>query len=88
VCRCIGQQKRFRSRALAERYCEKATLLALGAEFEAAQPKAIRLRDELLNEILIRSLPHARVALDTWRWDYNRASEHPSVYVIEEKRLC
>jgi putative transposase len=42
-----------------------------------------RLRDELLNETLFRSLWHARLALDRWRWDYNRASEHPSVYVNE-----
>jgi putative transposase len=47
-----------------------------------------RLRDELLNETLFRSLAHARTALEAWRADYNRASEHPSVYVIEEKRLC
>jgi transposase InsO family protein len=47
-----------------------------------------RLRDELLNETLFGSLAHARVALAEWRLDYNRASEHPSVYVIEEKRLC
>jgi len=26
--------------------------------------------------------------LDAWMTEYNRASEHPSVYVIEEKRLC
>src|SRR6201987_3586992 len=47
-----------------------------------------RLRDELLNETLFRSLPHARAALDAWRSDYNHASQHPSVYMIEEKRLC
>ena len=47
-----------------------------------------RLRDELLNETLFRSLAHARSMLAAWRADYNRASQHPSVYVIEEKRLC
>jgi putative transposase len=47
-----------------------------------------RLRDELLNETLFRSLAHTRVALETWRADYKRASQHPSVYVIEENRLC
>jgi putative transposase len=47
-----------------------------------------RLRDELLNETLFRSLPHARAILDAWRADYNPASQHPSVYVIEEKRFC
>jgi putative transposase len=35
-----------------------------------------RLRDELLNETLFRSLPHARVALDAWRHDYNGERPH------------
>jgi putative transposase len=47
-----------------------------------------RLRDELLNETLFRSLPHARAVLEAWRADYNPASQHPSGYVVEEKRLC
>ncbi len=47
-----------------------------------------RLRDELLNETLFTSLAHARVALAAWKDDYKRASQHPSVYVIEEKRFC
>jgi putative transposase len=35
-----------------------------------------RLRDELLNETLFRSLPHARVALAAWRNDYNLHRPH------------
>ena len=35
-----------------------------------------RLRDELLNETLFHSLPHARTMLDTWRDDYNKARPH------------
>src|SRR5471030_498043 len=35
-----------------------------------------RLRDELLNETLFRSLPHARAVLETWRWDYNHQRPH------------
>jgi len=35
-----------------------------------------RLRDELLNETLFRSLPHARAVLETWRRDYNEARPH------------
>ena len=31
---------------------------------------------ELLNETLFRSLPHARVALDAWRDDYNTHRPH------------
>jgi hypothetical protein len=33
-------------------------------------PRVGRLRDELLNETLSRSLPHARAMLETWRIDY------------------
>jgi putative transposase len=47
-----------------------------------------RLRDELLNETLFTSLAQVRAVLAAWKDDYNRASEHPSVYVVEEKRLC
>ncbi len=35
-----------------------------------------RLRDELLNETLFRSLPHARVVLEAWRRDYNQERPH------------
>ncbi len=35
-----------------------------------------RLRDELLNETLFRSLPHAREVLGAWRDDYNHERPH------------
>ncbi len=35
-----------------------------------------RLRDELLNETLFRSIAHARVALESWRGDYNLSRPH------------
>jgi putative transposase len=35
-----------------------------------------RLRDELLNETLFRSLPHARAVLEIWRRDYNETRPH------------
>ena len=35
-----------------------------------------RLRDELLNETLFRSLPHARAVLEAWRGDYNETRPH------------
>jgi putative transposase len=35
-----------------------------------------RLRDELLNETLFRSLPHARAVLEAWRQDYNAERPH------------
>ena len=47
-----------------------------------------RMRDELLNESLFIDLDQARQLIGTWVTDYNRASQHPSVYVIEEKRVC
>ena len=38
-----------------------------------------RLRDELLNETLFRSLPHARAKLADWRRDYNEVRPHSSL---------
>jgi len=35
-----------------------------------------RLRDELLNETLFRSLAHAGATLEAWRHDYNRERPH------------
>ena len=47
-----------------------------------------RLRDECLNEHLFANLKEAREIIEEWRIDYNRTSQHPFVYVIEENRLC
>ena len=51
-----------------------------------------RLRDELLNETLFRSLPHARAVLEAWRPDYNDERPHsrlgwmtPSIYAAERR---
>jgi hypothetical protein len=30
----------------------------------------------------------AKIIIGSWRRHYNHASQHPSVYMIEEKRLC
>jgi transposase InsO family protein len=35
-----------------------------------------RMRDELLNETLFRSLPHTRLVLEAWRADYNTNRPH------------
>jgi len=35
-----------------------------------------------------RSIDELQADLDAWIKEYNRASEHPSVYLIEEKRYC
>jgi putative transposase len=34
------------------------------------------------------SVAEAEAEIGAWLSFYNRALEHPSVYVIEEKRLC
>jgi hypothetical protein len=48
-----------------------------------------RLRDELLNGEIFYSLrEEAKIIIGSWRRHYNHASQHPSVYMIEEKRLC
>ena len=47
-----------------------------------------RLRDELLDGEIFYSLAEARIVIESWRRHYNPASEHPSVYAIEGKRLC
>jgi transposase InsO family protein len=37
---------------------------------------------------IYRSIAELQEDLDAWIREYNPASQHPSVYVIEEKRLC
>jgi putative transposase len=51
-----------------------------------------RLSDELLNETLFRSLPHARAALDAWRSDHNHDRPHsrlawlsPATYAAQRR---
>ena len=34
------------------------------------------------------SRTEAQIVIESWRRHYNHASQHPSVYMIEEKRLC
>jgi transposase InsO family protein len=46
------------------------------------------LKAEVLSGKSFRDLSACQQAFDHWRHVYNRASEHPSCYVIEEKRLC
>jgi putative transposase len=47
-----------------------------------------RLRDELLNGEIFYTLREAQIIIESWRRHYKRASQHPSVYVIEENRFC
>jgi putative transposase len=46
-----------------------------------------KLRDELLKGEIFYTLKEAQIVIESWRQHYNRASQHPSVYVIEEKRF-
>jgi putative transposase len=47
-----------------------------------------KLRDELLKGEIFYTLEEAKVVIEHWRHQYNPASQHPSVYVIEGKRVC
>jgi len=47
-----------------------------------------KFRDECLSLEWFRSRAEAKVLIEEWRHHYNHASQHPSVDVIEEKRLC
>jgi len=44
--------------------------------------------DELLNGEIFYTLREAQIVIESWRRHYNHASQHPSVYMIEEKRHC
>jgi transposase InsO family protein len=46
------------------------------------------IRRECLDHVIVLGEAHLRRILKSYARYYNRASEHPSVYVVEEKRLC
>ena len=47
-----------------------------------------KLRDACLKLEIFYSLKEAQVIIGAWRDHYKPASQHPSVYVIEGKRVC
>jgi putative transposase len=47
-----------------------------------------KLRDELLDGEVFYSLAEAKVVIESWRRHDNCASQHPSAYVAEAKRLA
>lgn len=47
-----------------------------------------RVRAECLNHNWFMDLDDARRKVEDWRVEYNPASQHPSVYVIDGKRVC
>jgi transposase InsO family protein len=46
------------------------------------------IRRDCVDHIIVLGELHLRRILQSYARYYNRASEHPSVYVVEEKRLC
>src|SRR5882672_11018055 len=46
------------------------------------------IRRECIDHVVVFGERHLRHVLLSYKDYYNRASEHPSVYVVEEKRLC
>jgi transposase InsO family protein len=46
------------------------------------------IRRECLDHIVVFGEAHLRRILRSYARYYNPASQHPSVYVIEEKRFC
>ncbi|TYO61003.1 DDE-type integrase/transposase/recombinase [Bradyrhizobium hipponense] len=83
------------------RFTSAAFTGALMANVRISMDGRGRWMDNAFIERLWRSLKHedvylkgyadgrdARAGIAAWIALYNRASEHPSVYVVEEKRLC
>jgi Integrase core domain len=46
------------------------------------------IRRDCLDHVIVLGEAHLRRIVKSYARYYNRASEHPSVYVVEEKRLC
>jgi transposase InsO family protein len=68
----------------------KTTYIERGSPWENGYIESFnaRLRDELLDGEIFYSLREAQIVIESWRRHYNHASQHPSVYMIEEKRHC
>jgi putative transposase len=68
----------------------KAAYMAPGSPWENGYVESFnaRLRDDLLNGEIFYTLREAKIVIESWRRQYNPASEHPSGYVIGAKRFC
>ena len=68
----------------------KTAYIAPGSPWENGYVESFnaRFRDELLNGEIFYTLREAQIVIESWRRHYNPASQHPSVYAIEEKRVC
>jgi hypothetical protein len=89
--RCAG---RPRTRSAADRSRHAEDVVAPGKPVQNAFAESFigRLRDELLNETLFRSLAHARIALEAWRADCNTNRPHsrlgwmsPAIYAADRR---
>jgi hypothetical protein len=56
--------------------------------FGSSSSSAKHLRSKIGYLRAYESVSEARISIGRYLDFYNRASEHPSVYVVEEKRLC
>jgi hypothetical protein len=68
----------------------KTAYILPGSPWESGYVESFnaRMRDGLPNGEIFYSLREAEIIIESWRRHYNRASEHPSIYVIDENRLC
>ena len=68
----------------------KTAYIAPGSPWENGYVESFnaRLRDELLDGEIFYTLREAQIIIESWRRHYNCASQHPSVYALEEKRFC
>ena len=67
---------------------DKPTALASPWQNGFAERLIGSIRRECLDHVIVLGEAHLRRILKSYADYYNRASEHPSVYVVEEKRLC
>ena len=70
----------------ADRGIETA-LIDPGKPWQNGVAESFKFRDECLSLEWFRSRAEAKVVIEAWRRHYKRASQHPSVYVAEGKRL-
>src|SRR5450631_3243784 len=84
--RIYGSVVRRRLRAMGIR--DKPTAPASPWQNGFAERLIGSIRRECVDHIIVLGEMHLRRVLKSYADYYNRASEHPSVYVVEEKRLC
>jgi len=83
-------RKRYKSEEIVAKLPSKTAYIERGSPWENGYIESFnaRLRDELLNGEIFYTLREAQIVIESWRRHYNHASQHPSVYMIEEKRHC